>query len=168
MKVRAAVGALLAAVLGSALAQAPAVTPKVPPPTPDCGSVVIVKCERPEADDAQRARREATLRIENRRGGSAVDVMDRVIIEDDAIRPDSPEAAINRALSRPLVRQGENSFSIGEVGAVHVHEHLPAAALSLLPVHRPRRQPAQHCARLGADTLTAARERMALPRHAGT
>lgn len=114
MKVRAAVGALLAAVLGSALAQAPAVTPKVPPPTPDCGSVVIVKCERPEADDAQRARREATQRIDNRRGSNAVDVMDRVIIEDDAIRPDSPEAVINRALSRPLVRQGENSFSIGE------------------------------------------------------
>lgn len=114
MKVRAAVGALLAAVLGSALAQAPALTPKLPPRTSDCGSVVIVKCERPEADDAQRARREATLRIENRRGASAVDVMDRVIIEDDAIRPDSPEAAINRALSRPLMRQGENSFSIGE------------------------------------------------------
>ena len=114
MKMRAAVGALLAAVLGSAVAQAPAVSPKVPPPTPDCGSVVIVKCERPELDDTQRARREATQRIENRRGSSAVDVMDRVIIEDDAVRPDSPEAAINRALSRPLVRQGENSFSIGE------------------------------------------------------
>ena len=114
MKVRAAVGALLAAVLGSAVAQAPAVAPKVTPPTPDCGSVVIVKCERPEVDDAQRARREATQRIENRRGRSAVDVMDRVIIEDDAIRPDSPEAAINRALSRPLARPGENSFSIGE------------------------------------------------------
>jgi hypothetical protein len=114
MNMRAAVGALLAAVLGSALAQAPALPPKVPPPTPDCGSVVIVKCERPEVDEAHRSRREATQRIENRRGASAVDVMDRVIIEDDAIRPDSPEAAINRALSRPLVRQGENSFSIGE------------------------------------------------------
>jgi hypothetical protein len=114
MGVRAVVAALLAAVLGSAVAQAPAVTAKVPPPTPDCGSVVIVKCERPEADDVQQVRRETARSIENRRGSSAVDVMDRVIIEDDAIRPDSPEAAINRALSRPLVRPGENSFSIGE------------------------------------------------------
>lgn len=114
MMMHAAVGALLAAVLGSAVAQAPAVSSKVPPPAPDCGSVVIVKCERPDVDDAQHARREAARRVDNRRGGSAVDVMDRVIIEDDALRPDSPEAAINRALSRPLVRQGENSFSIGE------------------------------------------------------
>jgi hypothetical protein len=114
MWVRAALAALAAAGLCSVAAQTPAAKATAPPEMPDCGSLVIVKCERPEVDDAQRARGQAARRIETRRGSNAVDVMDKVIIEDDAIRPDSPEAAISRALSRPLVRQGENSFSIGE------------------------------------------------------
>ncbi len=97
-----------------AAAQAPAATCHARRKVPDCGSLVIVKCERPEATtrNARAARPRAA--VENRRGDSAVDVMDQVIIEDDAMRPDSPEAAINRALSRPQLRQGENSFSIGE------------------------------------------------------
>jgi hypothetical protein len=114
MWVRAAMAALAAAGLCSVAAQTPAVKSGAVQDRPDCGSLVIVKCERPEVDETQRARHEAAQRIEKRRGSNAVDVMDKVIIEDDAIRPDSPEAAINRALSRPLVRPGENTFSIGE------------------------------------------------------
>jgi hypothetical protein len=110
---RAALPVLIMAGLCNASAQSPAAKATAEPKMPDCGSVVIIKCEPPAVEDAQRARREAARHIENRRGGS-VDVMDRVIIEDDALRPDSPEAAINRALSRAPVRQGENSFSIGE------------------------------------------------------
>jgi hypothetical protein len=114
MWVRAAMAVVAAAGLCNVAAQTPAAQAPVAQEVPDCGSLVIVKCERREVDDAQRTRREAARRIETRRGGNALDVMDKVIIEDDAIRPDSPEAAINRALSRPLAKQGEYSFSIGE------------------------------------------------------
>lgn len=112
--VRTAVPVLIMAGLCNAAAQGPETKSTAAPKGPDCGSVVIIKCEPPAADDVQHTRREAARRVESRRGGTSVDVMDRVIIEDDALRPDSPEAAINRALSRPLVRQGENSYSIGE------------------------------------------------------
>ncbi len=81
---------------------------------PDCRSVVIIKCEKSEPSAAERARREAIKRGETRRTQRGIVELDRVIIEGDAERPDSPEAVISRALSRPLVRQGENSFAIGE------------------------------------------------------
>ena len=82
----------------------------VPSTPPECGSVVIIKCEPPPAADP---RREAARRLEARRA-NPTEVMDRIIIEDDAIRAKSPESAISRALSRPLLAPGEYSFSIGE------------------------------------------------------
>ncbi len=82
----------------------------VPPTPPDCGSVVIIKCDPPPAAEP---RREASRRVEAGRT-NPTEVMDRIIIEDDAVRPDSPESVINRALARPFVAPGEHSFSIGE------------------------------------------------------
>ena len=87
-----------------------------------------------------------------------------MIIEDDAIRPDSPEAGDQ---SRAVASAGPARRKLvlhRRIGAVHLQEHLPAAAVSLLPVHRPCRQPAQHGARLGADALRPTREPVALPR----
>jgi hypothetical protein len=81
--------------------------------TPDCGSVVIIKCDKPSADAPDRAKKEAARRLEARRADRATIELDRVIIEGDGERR-SPEDAISRALSRPLIRPGETSFSIGE------------------------------------------------------
>jgi hypothetical protein len=86
----------------------------VPPAPPDCGSVVIVKCDRPDVVPPERARQEAARRIESRRVDRATVELDRVIIEDDAERGDSPEKAISRALSRPSLRPGEQTFAAGE------------------------------------------------------
>ncbi|HQR22318.1 MAG TPA: hypothetical protein PKV98_15730, partial [Burkholderiaceae bacterium] len=63
----------------------------VPPPPPECGSVVIVKCEKPEPAAADRGKREAARRIEARRADRAAVELDRVIIEGDAERTDTPE-----------------------------------------------------------------------------
>jgi hypothetical protein len=81
----------------------------------ECGSVVIVRCDRAEqraADDAKRA--EAGRRADARRAERAGIEMDRVIIEGEGERQLSPEESIGRALGRPLLRQGEHSFAIGE------------------------------------------------------
>jgi hypothetical protein len=87
----------------------------VPPLPPlDCGSVVIVKCDKPDPAVNDRSKLEAARRIESRRIDRATVELDRIIVEGDAERPDSPEQAISRALSRPLVRPGETSYSIGE------------------------------------------------------
>ncbi len=164
MWVRAAMATLAAAGLCSVAAQTPAAKSGAARDRPDCGSLVIVKCERPEADETQRARREAARRIEKRRGGSAVDVMDKVIIEDDAI---AARFARSRDQSCAVASSGQARRELvlhRRIGAVHVHEHLPAATVSLLPVHRPCRQPAQHGARLGANALKPTREPFALPR----
>ena len=107
-------GVFVALLLGVATLEpglAASVVPTPPPPAkPDCGSVVIIKCDPPTNTDP---RREAARRAEARRT-NPIEVMDRIIIEDDAIRGKSPEATISRALSRPLVQPGEHSFSIGE------------------------------------------------------
>lgn len=88
--------------------------PGVPPPPPDCGSVVVVRCDKPEPPAWERAKQEAARRVEVRRADRAAVELDRVIIEAETERRESPEQAIGRALSRPLVRPGETSYSIGE------------------------------------------------------
>ena len=92
-------------------AQATAVPPLRPP---DCGSVVIVKCDKPDPAVNDRSKLEAARRIESRRVDRATVELDRIIIEGDAERPQSPEQVIGRALSRPPLARGEHSFSIGE------------------------------------------------------
>ena len=83
-------------------------------PLPDCGSVVIVKCDKPDPAVNDQPRLEAAWRIESRRLDRATVELDRIIIEGDAERAQSPEQAIGRALSRPPLARGEHSFSIGE------------------------------------------------------
>jgi hypothetical protein len=85
-----------------------------PPPPPDCGSVVVIKCDRPEPSAADRAKQEAARRMQERRANRAAVELDRVIIEGDAERPVSPEQSISRALSRAPVLQGEQTFVTGE------------------------------------------------------
>lgn len=104
-----AMAALLWALL---LATAQGQTTRVAPPEPqDCGSVVLLKCDKPEASDKDKAR--ARQQMESRRTNQSMLEFERIIIEGDSERR-SPEDAINRALSRPLVRQGEQTFAIGE------------------------------------------------------
>jgi hypothetical protein len=107
-----AVGVLAAGILQASGSRAQALA--VPPLPPDCGSVVIVKCDKPDPAVGDQTRREAARRIESRRVERATVELDRIIIEGDAERPQSPEQAIGRALSRPPVARGEQSFSIGE------------------------------------------------------
>ncbi len=101
--------ALIAAFLVDAVAQSLA----VPPPPPDCGSIVLIRCNPPAGASADADRRAAARRQEARRAQPAVQELDRVIIEGEAERS-SPEDAISRALARPLLRQGESTFSLGE------------------------------------------------------
>jgi len=110
---------LTAAVLGLAclliaLPDAQGQNLTVPPSPPDCGSVVLIKCDKPALAPNERDRRDAARRVEARRADRATVELDRIIIEGDAEHADSPQHAISRALSRPLVVEGEYSFTIGE------------------------------------------------------
>jgi len=103
-------GHLVALLCGAAALSQGWAASVAPPALPDCGSVVILKCDPPPAADP---RRDAARQAEARRA-NPTEMMDRILIEDDAIRGNSPEAAISRALSRPLVAPGVHSFSVGE------------------------------------------------------
>jgi len=107
------VAALALCVLSVAEPSAQAPKPSVPTSPQECGSVVIIKCEKPETL-ASDPKREAARRLEARRADRATLELDRIIIEDEADRPESPQQAISRALYRPLVTRGERSFWIGE------------------------------------------------------
>lgn len=102
---------LLLMAMGSGATGQTIVTPAAP--APDCGSVVIIKCDKPPADAPDKARKDAARRLEARRADRATIELDRVIIEGDG-EGRSPEDVISRALTRPLIRPGETSFSIGE------------------------------------------------------
>ncbi len=89
-----------------------------PRPAHDCGSVVLLKCDKPAAGapvvtPADPSRREAARRRENRRADQLTLELDRLVVEGDGERR-SLESVISGALSRPLVRPGEHSYSIGE------------------------------------------------------
>lgn len=102
----------LCALAGAELdAQAP--QPSAPQPAQDCGSVVIIKCDKPQPS-ANDAKRNAARQMQSRRADRATFELDRVIIESEADRAESPEQTISRALYRPLVTRGEHSFAIGE------------------------------------------------------
>lgn len=107
-------------VCGLALAlHALAQTGSVPTSAPECGSVVLIKCDKPAAAGppvvapADPARRDAARRMEYRRADQLTLELDRLVVEGDGERR-SPESVISGTLSRPLVRPGEHSFSIGE------------------------------------------------------
>lgn len=100
---------LLAAIQPSAQSPQPAAEK----PAQDCGSVVIIKCDKPQSS-ASDAKRNAARQMESRRADRTSFELDRVIIESEADRPATPEQTIGRALYRPLVTRGEQTFSIGE------------------------------------------------------
>lgn len=102
---------LIAASLLSCISWPGVAASDAPATSPDCGSLVIIRCEAPVASGSMR--REPARRLEERRA-NPVDVMDRIVIEDDLIRPASPESVISRALGRPYVQPGEHSFPLGE------------------------------------------------------
>jgi hypothetical protein len=99
------VAALAAAFLFDAMAQSLVV------PSPDCGSVVIIRCNK-DAGASTDAERRAAAPLQ-RRIQPGVQELDRIIIEGDAERS-SLEDTINRALARPLLLQRESTFSLGE------------------------------------------------------
>ena len=101
------VAALAAAFLCDAMAQS------LVAPTPDCGSVVIIRCDKDAGASTDADRRAAARRQETRRIRPEVQELDRIIIEGDAERS-SLEDTINRALARPLQLQRESTFSLGE------------------------------------------------------
>lgn len=101
--------ALTAAFLFDAMAQ----SLSVPPPSPDCGSVVIIRCDKDAGAATDSDRRAAARRQEARRIRPEVQELDRIIIEGDAERSSLGDT-INRALARPLLLQRESTFSLGE------------------------------------------------------
>jgi len=103
------VAALTAAFLFDAMAQ----SLSVPPPSPDCGSVVIIRCDKDAGAATDSDRRAAARRQEARRIRPEVQELDRIIIEGDAERSSLGDT-INRALARPLLLQRESTFSLGE------------------------------------------------------
>jgi len=84
----------------------------------ECGSVVVVKCEKPKSIDSPRAAAERAQRIdrsgrvESRRSGS-VQELDAIVIEADRIRQLSAEEAIERALRTETPRAGTHTYSTG-------------------------------------------------------
>ena len=107
------IAVLALCVLATAQIDAQAPQPSAPKPAQDCGSVVIIKCDKPKPS-ANGARRNAARQMESSRANRATFELDRVIIESEADRLETPEQTIGRALYRPLITGGEQSFSIGE------------------------------------------------------
>jgi hypothetical protein len=99
------VAALAAAFLCDAMAQSLV--------APDCGSVVIIRCDKDAGASTDSDRRAAARRQEARRIRPEVQELDRIIIEGDAERSSLGDT-INRALARPLLLQRESTFSLGE------------------------------------------------------
>lgn len=112
---------LASLVLATLVLAQTSIAPVAPPAAvtaPDCGSVVLIKCDKPASGSQavappDPARRAAAQRMENRRADQAIIEMERLIVEGDGERR-SPEDVISRALAQPLVREGQHSYSIGE------------------------------------------------------
>lgn len=85
----------------------------------DCGSVVIVKCEKrnqvetPDAATERAQRAELSGRVESRRSGNTQD-LGTVVIEGDRVRPLTVEESIQRAMPGEKPRPGTHTFSTGE------------------------------------------------------
>lgn len=83
----------------------------------DCGSVVIVKCDRPAAE-TQPGVSDQTLqqsvRTELRRQSPLVQQLDGVIVEGEALRRRSIEEMMNFALPPVRPRDGTHTFETGE------------------------------------------------------
>jgi hypothetical protein len=112
-----AVTLLLLAALAAAAAPDAPVQPAVRG-LPDCGSVVVVRCEpaqadRPPAPRNEAARRERERQFAARRAGSAQE-FDRIIIEGEAIRRRTFDEAIAPAFPALKPVDGTTTTTIAE------------------------------------------------------
>lgn len=80
----------------------------------DCGSVVIVKCDRAAASAVSGGSFDAARRVELRRQGSLVQQLDGVVIEDLAMRRRTVEETIGGAFPALRPRDGDHTFTTGE------------------------------------------------------
>lgn len=80
----------------------------------DCGSVVIVKCERPAVTDAPAQVRQRSRDIAFRRQSAGVQQLDGVVIEADVIRRRSIEEIIGSAFPPLRARDGTYTFATGD------------------------------------------------------
>lgn len=105
---------LLAAAAASVAQQTASDDAKLAAP-PDCGSVVIIKCERPESTrEGAASPTQQSRRAELRRQNSQVQQLDGVVIEDNAIRRRSVEDTIGNAFPSLRPRDGDYTFATGE------------------------------------------------------
>ncbi|MBC8119007.1 MAG: hypothetical protein H7X75_05460 [Burkholderiaceae bacterium] len=82
---------------------------------PDCGSVVIIKCERAQPAGLDTARTaEQARRAESRRQASPLQQLDGIVVEDNAIRRRSIEDTIGSAVPPLRPRDGDYTFSTAE------------------------------------------------------
>ena len=92
----------------------------------DCGSVVIIKCERPQsalgdaAQAAEQARSSGT-----RRQNAPLQQLDGIVIEDNAIRRRSIEDTIGSAFPPLRPRDGDYTFSTGEGAQCSCNNNCP-------------------------------------------
>jgi len=78
----------------------------------DCGSMVIIKCDRPA--DASEQVRQPSRRVELRRQALPVQQLEGVVIESEAIRRRSIEEMMSSAFPPALARDGNYTFDTGE------------------------------------------------------
>ena len=83
----------------------------------DCPSVVIVKCDRPAAENqlgTSDQTRQQSRRTEPRRQSPLVQPLDGVVVEGEALRRRSIEEMMNMGLPPVLPRDGNYTFDMGE------------------------------------------------------
>ena len=78
----------------------------------DCGSMVIIKCDRPT--DASEQGRQQSRHVELRRQALPVQQLEGVVIESEAMRRRSIEDMMSRAFPAVLARDGNFTFDTGE------------------------------------------------------
>ena len=79
----------------------------------DCGSVVIVKCDRPAVEPANGAP-DLARRTEQRRQAAGVQQLEGVVIEGDAIRRKSVAEVMGTAFPVFRSRDGTHTFEVGD------------------------------------------------------
>ena len=107
-------GCAVLLVVAASLAQQTAVDDSKRVASPDCGSVVIIKCDRPATDVVAPQTAEQSRRAVSRRQSSQLQQLDGIVIEDNAIRRRSIEDTIGSAFPPLRPRDGDTTFSTAE------------------------------------------------------
>ena len=101
----------------AAIAQPPALDDAKRTAQTDCGSVVIIKCDRPAPvgnTSASEQARQQSRRIELRRQDPPIQALDGVVIEADVVRRRSIEETMGSAFPIVRPRDGSYTFETGE------------------------------------------------------